>query len=409
MATVLILGGAPTVPHGVDLTRKAIRQAHARGLRVHLTDQQEALDASPGMVALADTVSAVDFTDPAGCAVWAKQLRDTGDVPDIVVSPREYAQIAVADVVDELGLPGNSGEVVRRIRSKDACREWLREAGFAQPRLAVCGSAAEAAELIGHGCGGGPWIVKPRDAMGSLGVSLVRDPAELDAAVAALPRPGPFLIEEYVDGPEYSVEGVFLSGQPVVLAITEKKVLGPGAFVEVGHVLPAPLPEPRRARIEREVRVALRALGLRFGLFHVELWWTADGPVLGEVHGRPGGDWIHLLLGHAIPGLELYGLIYDDLLGAPPGPLACTRAAAVRFLTPPPGRITSITGFGEAAAHPAVLRASCDVAVGHHIGPLRDSFDRAGVLVVGADTVPEAERLATDLAAAVEFRCEPVA
>jgi hypothetical protein len=61
----------------------------------------------------------------------------------------------------------------------------------------------------------------------------------------------------------------------------------------VGHTLPAELPEADGARIRACVEAALRALELRVGAFHVEPWLTQDTVVLGEVHGRYGGDWIH--------------------------------------------------------------------------------------------------------------------
>lgn len=405
--TVLFLGGSPPAGHGADMMARAIREAHSRSLSVHVTDRQAALDAAPGLVGLADQVSVLDFTEPNRCAAWVRGLRDTDECPDLVLSPREYAQVAVAEINDALGLLGNSTDIILRIRNKDNCRRWLRSAAFAQPDLAVCAAVADAREFVRVTTG--PWILKPRDAMGSLGVSLVRDKSDLEAAVSALPGPGPFLIEEFVHGAEYSVEGIFLGGQPHVLAVTEKRILGPTKFVEVGHVLPAPLAERRSGRIKAEVCRALRALGMGFGVFHVELWWTPSGPVLGEVHGRPGGDWIHLLLSHAIPGLDLFGLVYDDFLGSPTlsEQLTSTRAAAVRFLVPPPGRIISITGFEQAAAHPAVLHASCDVAVGQLIGPLKESFDRGGVIAVGANTAAEADRLAIELAASVQFTCEP--
>jgi hypothetical protein len=155
--------------------------------------------------------------------------------------------------------------------------------------------------------------------------------------------------------------------------------------------------------MEATVLAALRALRLRCGIFHVELWLTDRGVVLGEVHGRIGGDWIHVLLAHTL-GTDVYGMVYDDALGrqvaAVPPP---TGAAAVRFFAPAPGRVAAIEGFDEVAAHPAVVHTELTIDVGANIAPVGASHDRVGALVVTAATAGEATRLASALASRVRF------
>jgi biotin carboxylase len=301
--------------------------------------------------------------------------------------------------------------VIHRIRTKDACRRALAAAGFPQPAVRLCADAREAEAFLRTSAG--PWIVKPRDAMGSVGVSLVRGLTGLPAALDLLPDTRPFLVEQYVDGPEFSVEGAFLDGEPAILAVTAKEKVAPPHFVEIGHVMPAPLPAPVREEVERCVGGALRTLGLRTGGFHVEVWLTPDGVVLGEVHGRFGGDWIHRMLEHIVPGLDLFGLLCDDMLpGAhprrpAPTPLVPVRGAAVRFLTPPPGKLVAVEGWERILAHPDVLHAELTVREGDVIRPVRRSGDRAGHLLVGAADAERARRLARELADSVRFKTVP--
>ncbi|MEU8515405.1 ATP-grasp domain-containing protein [Kitasatospora sp. NPDC048722] len=405
-ATLLLVGGVRAVSLGLDMAELALDQAHERGLRTHLTNQEAVLAATEAVTGRAGAVSAVDFTVPGESAAWARRQVADGTRFDAVLALQEMAQVAAADTAEALALPGNPPEAVRRVRTKDACREALAAAGFRQPAVRLCAGTDEAAAFLEASTG--PWIVKPRDAMGSTGVSRITGPDGLADAVALLPGTGPFLVEEFVEGAEYSVEGLFLDGAPVVLAVTEKEKVEPPFFVEVGHILPAELPDARRTEIERTVAAALDVLGLRRGAFHVELWLGPDGIVLGEVHNRYGGDWIHRMLGHVIPGFEVYGLIYDDLLGLPreTADLTPVRAAAARYLTPPPGKVVAVDGWEEAAAHPDVLRAELAVAPGGTVRPLRTSGDRAGVIVVGADTPAQARKLARELADSVRFTVE---
>ncbi|MEV5957063.1 ATP-grasp domain-containing protein [Streptomyces sp. NPDC051987] len=404
---LLLVGGANPLPSSIDIVTRAIEEAHARDIRVHLIHRESMLARTPEVTALADAVSAVEPDDPDACERWLRGRLAEGERFDLVLGLRDEVQESVSRCAALTGAPGNPPAAVRRTRNKDLCRTALAAAGFRQPAVRLCTSAAEAAEFLAGSRG--PWVVKPRDGMASIGVRKVRGPHELPAALAELPDQTLFLVEEFVEGPEYSVEGVILATGPRVLAVTAKEVLPPPHFVEVGHVLPAELPEHTRAEIDRQVTAALRALDLRFGVFHVELWLSGGEVVLGEVHVRPGGDWLHRLLGHAVPDLELFGLLYDDLLGRAGRPprLTATRAAAVRFLVAPPGRLTAVDGWDTVAAHPAVLRAESTAAPGDTVAPVRQSGDRAGFVVVGADTPAQARALAAKLADAVHFRTGP--
>ena len=403
---LLFVGGARAVQISTAMAEEALEQARVRGIRTHIVNKADVLVDTPKVNAAADAVSAVDFTRPEETVAWARGRLAAGERFDAVFALQEMAQVAVAEVAEAVGAPGNPPDAVRRIRTKDLCRAALAAAGFAQPAVRLCADADAAAEFLGESTG--PWIVKPRDAMGSIGVSLVRDAAGLPGAVALLPDAAPFLVEEFVDGPEFSVEGVFLNGEPRVLAITAKEKAPPPFFVETGHVLPAELPERERREIEDRVRAALSVLELRTGAFHVELWLTADGIVLGEVHGRFGGDWIHTMLQHAIPALEVFGLVFDDMLGRSDGQgsLEPTRGAAVRYLIPPPGKLAAIEGWDEVLAHPAVLRAQLSARPGDVIKPLRQSSDRVGLVVVGADDAALARKLAAELVESVRFVVE---
>ncbi|WP_410534764.1 ATP-grasp domain-containing protein [Streptomyces sp. KL2] len=405
---LLFVGGAGNATLAVDVVTTALEQARRRGLRIHVTNQEATLTATPTITAQADAVSAVDFSAPGESAAWARERAAAGERYDIVFGVREMAQEAVAEVAEALGAPGNTPRAVRRVRTKDEARAHLAAAGFPQPRFTVCADEEAARTFLAETTG--PWVVKPRDAMGSEGVTRIDGPGELSAALGFLPGEGSFIVEEFVEGPEYSAEGVFLDGKPHVLALTSKELLPPPNFFEVEYVIPAILPEGTAREIERQVTAALAALELRYGQFHVELWWTERGVVLGEVHVRNAGGWIHRMLAHVIPGLEWFGLVYDDVLGNPVDKAALkpVRGSAIRFLTPPPGRLAAVEGWEEAVSHPAVIHAELAVAPGAVIEPHRSVENRVGHIAVGADTPEEAQALARKLEAQVRFVTEPV-
>lgn len=404
MTTVLVIGGAAPRESGFvrDICDRAMAQFRARGARVVLTDTKENLAAAPELAALAAEVHELDFADASACREWAIAYARHAPV-DAVVGFREYAAVSVAEVAAALGLPGNPPEAVRRVRTKDECRTHLRRHGLRQPELRLCGSEQEAAEFLrDHGP---EVVVKPRRGSSSEGVRRVSDPAAMAAAFeAARDAEGLALVEEFVSGPEFSVEGIFVGGDPHVLAVTRKQ-LAPGAFVEMGHTMPASISRAEEADVVFTVARALRVLGLERGHFHVECWITDSSVVLGEVHARQGGDWIHAMLEWCHPGLDIYGSWLDDLLGAPravsPRPI---RGAAVRFLIPAPGVVTAVEGWSELASHPAVLAAACTLGPGTRVEPVSSNLDRHGAFLVGAEGAAEADELAEQLLGRLRIR-----
>ncbi len=401
---VLVLGCTAATSWGRDqLTRLAV-QARSRGITLIGADTADKLAAAhPDELASVDETVELDVRDPAACRAWAR----TATGIDAVMTVHELSVLCTAVVAAELGLPGNDPDVITGIRTKDVCRERLRESGFRQPVTAVCRTRADAAEFMRANAG--PWVVKPRDGLGSSGVSLLRDVGDLPAAMATLAnvaaslgkfggasKSDAFLIETFVDGPEFSAEGVVLGGAPQVLALTSKKTND--RFIETGHRVPALLDGAATVLATETVEKGVAAAGVTHGVFHVEFWLTDDGVVLGEVHARQGGDYIHALVEHSRPGLELYGLLLDDLLGRPTAPVPPqTRAAGSEFLLLPPGRLHAVAGWQEIVDHPRTLAADLLVGPGATLGPIADSLDRHGVIAAGADALPAVDEALGDL------------
>ena len=145
---LLLLGGCGASPLLRDLARRAVAAAHVRGMRIHLTDTEEALHAVPDLRDQVDAVSAVDFERPQECVAFAHERAAAGEHFDVVLGLREYAQVATAEVAAALGVPGNPPDAIRTIRAKDACRSALAAAGFRQPAFRLCTDYSQALRFI---------------------------------------------------------------------------------------------------------------------------------------------------------------------------------------------------------------------------------------------------------------------
>ena len=204
------------------------------------------------------------------------------------------------------------------------------------------------------------------------------------------------LVTEYLDGPEYSIEGYVFGGQVVICSIT-RKMLGPEPhFVEIGHIVQANLPPDVRGTVESYVREVVRVLNITLGPFHCELRLVADEPVLIEIGARLPGDHIVDLVDLAT-GTSLARAMLAAYAGLGLNDVAAQRAprakyAGIRFFTAAPGQRSyrEAQGLVELRRQPGVTHVSVDIQSGEPIPPAEDFRCRLGYAIYTADFYAEA-------------------
>jgi biotin carboxylase len=163
-----------------------------------------------------------------------------------------------------------------------------------------------------------PLIVKPVDRSGSRGVTLINEEQNLQAAInKAITESfsSKAIVEEYIDGLEFSVEAVSIKGVHTILAITEKTTTGAPHFVELAHKQPAKLTREQKIRIEQITLNSLACLQIENGMSHTELKLAkGDVPVIIEVAARMGGDFIGSVLTTESSGIDTLKLVIDIAL-----------------------------------------------------------------------------------------------
>jgi biotin carboxylase len=211
------------------------------------------------------------------------------------------------------------------------------------------------------------------------------------------------LVEEYVAGPELSVETF---GTEVV-GITAKYLSPPPWFVESGHDYPATVHD---AEVVETVAVAaLGALGLGFGPAHTEIRLGARGPVVIEVNPRLAGGRIPTLIRLA-SGLDLVGATVDAVTGAPRSlPEPGRGHASIRFLVPAQaGRVRRTGGVAAAAAVPGVVDVVIAARPGQRVGGTGSFLDRVGHVVTAGPTAAATRTAAERALALLELDVEAV-
>jgi biotin carboxylase len=386
-----------------------VEAARPRGVRVTLLGEATRFEANRTVADAADGRVIVGLDDEMELLTAAAEAHARDPFSGIFVA-REVAVGPAAHIAAHLGIPWNSVAATDRLQDKWLTRQCLTQHGFRQPEYLLARSTADVQDsLVARG---GAWVVKPRRGTGSEGISRVERLGDVASAVRRLREAqpdGPFVVERAIEpASEYSVEGVWLGGEPVVLAITAKITTGPPRYIELGHTLPAALDRSLEREIVETATDGLRALGASHGTFHVEVFVDREGVVFGEGHARAGGDRITTML--EFSGLDLYGLTIDGMFATEP--IVVPRpsgAASIRYFSFPEGRLESVSGT-EALDRAADVRFwRLDVAPGEELHRPTSSADRHGCVVVAAPSAAEADALVDRLAANVIPHVVPAA
>ncbi|NEC75237.1 ATP-grasp domain-containing protein, partial [Streptomyces rochei] len=337
-----------------------------------------------------------DFDDEAALRALIRETALAHDVAHVLHLGRESTMLPAAEEAHALGLALNPPDAVRALNDKAAMRRLLAEHGLSPVRTAVAGHPDEVPGILdGFGY---PAVVKPTRLQGSAGVRRLSGPRELEQwrrELAAFGYDGPVIVEEFLSGPEFSVETLSADGVHHVVGITEKQVTEGPLFVETGQLFPAPLPaETARAAAEL-VTSLLDAAGHRFGPAHTEIILTADGPRVVESQARLGGDRIPHLIRLAT-GYDIEAAVFEALAGRPCAPRPAGRTGAISFFQLEPGTVERVEGLDAVEELDHVHDLRFPFGPGDELPVTVHSGSRHGFVVVTGADADQARRRARE-------------
>lgn len=252
----------------------------------------------------------------------------------VAIKMSRYFNLPSVDAVNALDL-----------RQKDLMRLRLQTEKIRVPKFCVIHSIDElkaALDTIGY-----PAICKPIDSAGSVNVKRVASYQEAHAAALRILEgedilwghklANKVLIEEYIAGKEYSLEGVVQSNHVMHFSITEKWVSDQIDFIEVGHIVNPPIESQLKRCMENYIESVIKALKINYCPYHAEIRLDKDNqPVLMEIASRLAGDRIGELIYYAT-GINYYDYCYAAYLNEdlPPPNLNQSIHAGIRFFYRP--------------------------------------------------------------------------
>lgn len=361
-----------------ELQKSIINRAHLMGLYVVGIDPCEDAFTKDDC----DAFEVVGGQDYVGTIAVAEKY----GVSAIVTAATDKPLVMMARVAKALNLPFYSEETARWSTDKFQMKQRFIEGGVPCAKGRLISSIEEAGDL------NYPIIVKPRDNSGSRGVKICNTPAELKESIdeaLQYSHLDSVLVEEVIEGPEYSIESLHYDGKSEVIQFTEKKTTPFPYNVELGHKQPANLSDG----IKNQIREIISKIGVALKFencpSHTELKVNERGIFVIETSPRLGGDYITSTLTPLSTGINME----DQLLHIALGEKVDTKtgrvekASGVSFFSYPEGEVKSIAPeIFEMPSLPHIHNFELKLKVGSHINKITSSLNRYGQFIVDGET-----------------------
>lgn len=342
--------------------------------------------------------------DPWGDNAIAVRLDEPGEGIEAVVARGPFNGIAAvgdrpayvaALAAKRLGLPFSPPEAVEAAGNKHLARQKFREAGMLTPSYELVQQPVGAARY--------PCVLKPLGLSGSRGVIRANNATEFAAAferikkIAAEPM---VLVEDFIPGHEYALEGVLTNGRLQVLALFDKPDPLDGPFFEETIYVTV----PPQDEITETTQQAITALGLTDGPVHAEMRVNQTGVWMLEVAARPIGGICSRVLRFS-NGRSLEELILRHAVGEDVGSACLEPGAHAVMMIPIPrkGIYRSVSGIEEARRAPGIEDVVMTAKEGQAMLPLPEGASYLGFIFARGETAERAVQSLRSAHACLQF------
>lgn len=366
-----------------------------------------AADGDPNAVGLkyADKAIVVNITSEKDVLKVAREEKIDG-----VIHPcSEVSMNVMGRLNDELGLSGITKEQAIRATNKHLMREAFEMGGAPSPKSILTENAEDAWMHLQNDFST-DGILKPSRNSGSRGIAKVsRDMDKADFVKAYdiafnESRDKSVLLEQFIEGPEFSIEIIVWNGKVNVLTVTDKKTTGTPHFVELGHNQPSCYSAEEVEILKAAAVSGVKALGVNNCACHAEAKLMDGKAYLMEIGARLGGDFISTELTHLSTGIDMVAAAINVALGIEPdlNPKEEPKGVCIRYFCPKPGKLVSVGNTGI-LKDPRVYLWEIYHKAGDVIPEVTSSLCRSGHVIVTESSPQKAIALADRMVNEVKF------
>jgi biotin carboxylase len=370
-----------------------------------------ASDKNPDSVGfkLADLALAIDTKDVESHVQFAVSNKKKYNIVGAFAAAD--VAVTVAAVTSALDLPGIPIDVAFASNNKSEMKKrWIRD-GVPTPysvEVLTIEEAKNAIEKIGF-----PIMIKAVDNAASRGNRKIISYNELPAALEDAKKnstTGTALVEEFVEGIEYSVETIVYKGNRYHYGIVDRHFGFAPYAIETGHTNPTRISQKEQDAIYGVVDHASKSLGIEFGPAKADMIVTRKGPMILEMPARLSGGWHSQYTTPLAWGIDP---IKDVLNISTGGSISkentipkYNRVSVCKAIFPEPGKIINISGLKEASRIDGVKKIILTVKTGDIIEEYQNCSQRVCYIITVGDNAIIANRIWDEAASTIRIETE---
>jgi len=310
---------------------------------------------------------------------------------------------AVAYVARGLGLPSIGVDVAFKTNNKIAMREAFKKAGIRQPKFMV--------DDLGDFPL--PVVFKAVDNCASRGLTIVRDSEQIPQAIVNAHKHSydkHILVEEFIDGEEYSVDTIVYEGKVYPAGISDRVFQTKDNYaIQTGSITPSFLPEEIQKEMYWTMQDCAEALGVKWGAFKGDLIVSNGKVYVLEVTARLSGGFDSQFRKPYSFGIDLIKATIDLACGLPldfediiPKWVKFSQTFTV---FPKPGIIKEIRGYEEVKKIPGVRQVFIVKSIGDRVD-YKHCADRVVHMVACRDTYEQLQETVKKAQETLQFITE---
>lgn len=327
-------------------------------------------------------------------------------MPDAVISDQsDIAVPTVAYLNEQLGLRGIGVKKAEIFTDKSLQREFCRKNGFAIPDFKVCEGAEDAVCMLEKY---GKIIIKPIDSQSSRGVYTIENIVQLrekfEDSISYSNRKKVFLAEEYIDGDEFTIDGLVVQGHHYPLCISVKEMYAQNPNISRTQTYSYLSQKHDYDMLRASNKALIEAIGLPMGLTHSEYKFHNGKFYLIEAGARGGGSNLSAKIVPFMSGIDNYEYLIKEALGEPVDEervkndvFSGDKFVIMRFFDFGEGLVDAVEGVDFLKNHPLLIDCQMEVKPGDVLKNPEYGRLRPGHFIVGGDDADKVKQAAGEI------------
>lgn len=338
---------------------------------------------------------------------------------DGIITNSEPVLHIVSELTEKLKLPAVPSNIMNTFRNKNAIRNLLTPIGLSDVRYKSCNNIDEAIEFFNE-LGKKKMIIKPLDSSASKGVFSIQTEEDIkmyfNKTLDANRLQHSVLMEEYIEGTEFTVDGICINGKHYTLAISKKKSFNYNENIADELYFSYEDEEYNYDELRNLNNKIVETTKLTYGMTHAEYKYRNGKFHLIEIAARGGGVYISTKIVPYLTGIDTVKILLDSAMGICNEKISITENAKKRvailkyFYTPSneSGIVKNITGIKNLENNKNILMYSLNFKVGDFIKPAENKEGKIGYFIAVAESKTELNKTIQDIEKNFEIELERV-